>query len=376
MLKSLFGPTLDLQLGVYISFPFCRQKCTYCNFASGVFSDDLRTRYLAALEREIDGSSTPETVYLGGGTPSLLDPNELRRLLEPLSGDWKEATIEASPGDIHPDLAASWAKVGINRVSLGVQSFDPAVAARAARKHTPETVASEIAELRKAGITRISVDLIAGLAGQTDSTWRASLDWVERLGVEHASVYMLEVDDESRLGEEIRTGGKRYGAQTVPSDDQIADFYELAVERLAAMGLGRYEISNFARPGAESLHNLKYWTMQPYFGFGADAHSFDGQHRWGNARTAAEYVARADQGQSLRASAETIDEDQRLQDLVLTGLRTIEGVHLPPAAVPKLEPVLGALAARGWIERPHREHIRLTSAGLLFANDAIEELVW
>ncbi len=373
---SYAGVALDTGIGVYISFPFCRQKCTYCNFASGVFSDDLKARYLNALAAEIDLSTPPETAYLGGGTPSLLDAAELSRLLEALPGGWREATIEASPGDISPDRAAAWAKLGIDRVSLGVQSFDPAVAARAARKHTPETVAEEVARLRAVGIKRISVDLIAGLAGQTEATWRTSLEWVKRLDVEHVSVYMLEVDDESRLGEELRAGGKRYGARDVPSDDQITDFYELAVERLAAAGLERYEISNFARPGAESLHNLKYWTMQPYIGFGADAHSFDGQHRWGNVRTAAEYVSGAEQGHSLRASAETIDEDQRLQDLVLTGLRTIEGVHLPPPAVPKLEAALDTLTARGWLERPRREHIRLTPAGLLFANDAIEELVF
>ena len=367
---------MDSGLGVYISFPFCRQKCTYCNFASGVFSDDLKARYLDALGREIDGPPSADSLYLGGGTPSLLEAHELRRLLAPLRSAWREATIEVSPGDISAEKATSWANLGVDRVSLGVQSFDSAVAARTGRRHTPATVSDEVSRLRDVGIERINVDLIAGLAGQTEATWRASLEWVERLAIEHASVYMLEVDDESRLGEEIRAGGKRYGAQDVPSDDRIADFYELAVERLAAIGLERYEISNFARPGAESIHNLKYWTMDPYVGFGADAHSFDADHRWSNVRTAAEYVECAEQHRSLRASAETIDEDQRLQDIVLTGLRTIEGVRLPPAALPKLEPSLDKLTARGWIERPRPEHIRLTPAGLLFANDAIEELVF
>ena len=366
---------MSAEPGVYISFPFCRQKCTYCNFASGVFSDDLRGRYLTALESEI-GDIRADTVYLGGGTPSLLASAELARLLGGISGDWREATIEAAPGDVSPETARGWAQLGIDRVSLGVQSFDPRVAARAARKHTPETVAREVELLRGVGISRINVDLIAGLAGQTETTWRASLDWVERLDVEHVSVYMLEVDDESRLGEELRAGGKRYGAGSVPTEDQIADFYELAVERFASMGIERYEISNFARPGAESLHNLKYWTMQSYVGFGADAHSFDRERRWSNVRTAAEYVGRSDQGKSLRASSEAIDEEQRLQDLVLTGLRTADGVRLPLSAVPKLEPSLASLAARGWIERPKPEHVRLTPTGLMFANTAIEELVF
>ncbi|MGD1097776.1 MAG: radical SAM family heme chaperone HemW, partial [Bryobacteraceae bacterium] len=265
--------------GVYISYPFCAQKCTYCNFASGVFPRELEACYLERLRTEIrDAAWTwkPETVYLGGGTPSQIEPSALAALLGEIPGrPWAEATIEAAPGTIAPDKAAAWKAAGIDRVSLGVQSFNARELARTGRKHTAEIVKAEVALLREAGIDSINIDLIAGLPHQTRQSWIESLEWLERLGGPHASVYMLEVDQDSRLGSEILARGARYGASDVPSDDQIAEFYELAVERLSLAGLRRYEISNFARPGYESRHNLKYWRREPYLGFGADAHSFD-----------------------------------------------------------------------------------------------------
>ena len=364
--------------GVYISFPFCRQKCTYCNFASGVFPDELRRRYTPALAAEIAAAGlglAADTLYLGGGTPSLMDEREWATLASALGRrSWDEATLETSPGDVSPERARLWAAHGIDRVSLGVQSFDPRVAAAAGRKHTPEQVRDEIVILADAGIRRVNVDLIAGLAHQTERDWRESLDWVERLEVEHASVYMLETDDDSRLGGEIRSGGSRYGAAAVPDDDAIADFYLLAVERLAAMGLVRYEISSFARPGAESRHNLKYWTWRPYAGFGADAHSFDGLWRRSNVRTAAEYVVRVERGEPPVSEAEELDEDRRRADFLLTGLRRREGVRLPPAEVDELAARGAELFARGWLERPAPDWLRLTPAGVLFSNEVFGEL--
>ena len=190
--------------------------------------------------------------------------------------------MEAAPGGLNSEKIAAWRDAGINRVSLGVQSFVQKELARTGRRHTAEIVEQEIALLRAAGIESINVDLIAGLPGQTEASWKQSLDWIERLGVPHVSVYMLEVDEDSRLGRELLVLGSRYGAGDVPGEDAIADFYETAVERLAGLGLERYEISNFARPGFESRHNLKYWRREPYLGFGADAHSFDGALRWQN----------------------------------------------------------------------------------------------
>lgn len=362
-------------LGVYLSFPFCRQKCTYCNFSSGVFAAELREKYAPALAREIAAADLrdADTLYLGGGTPSLMSAEEWAVVGEALERrDWAEATLETSPGDVTAEKPGLWARAGIDRVSLGVQSFDPRVAAAAGRKHTPELVREEIGRLRKAGVRRVSVDLIAGLAHQTEANWRDSLDWVERLELEHVSVYMLEVDDESRLGEELRQGGKRYGARAVPGEDQITSFYLEAVERLGKMGIERYEISNFARPGAESLHNLKYWTWQPYLGFGADAHSFDGARRWANVRSPAEYVA----AESPRIDEEDLDEARRLQDYLLTGLRRMAGVQLAPEQMAALAEPAAGLIERGWLERPAPDRLRLTPEGVLFSNEVFTELLF
>src|SRR5258706_330866 len=283
--------------GVYLSYPFCAQKCTYCNFASGVFPRELEAKYLDTLLAELRAVKwrwMPETVYLGGGTPSQMDTAALAGLLNEIPGRvWREATMEAAPGGITADRAATWVRSGINRVSLGVQSFVARELARTGRKHTADVVNREVAILRDAGISNINIDLISGLPGQTRASWEESLAWVERIGAPHVSVYMLEVDEDSRLGRELLFHGVRYGAGDVPGDDQIADFYEAAVKRLARIGIQRYEISNFARPGVESRHNLKYWLREPYLGFGADAHSFDGEGGWWNVEVAAEDVAQA-----------------------------------------------------------------------------------
>jgi len=351
--------------GVYISYPFCAQKCTYCNFASGVFPRELETRYLDVLLAELRGTEwrwTPETVYLGGGTPSQLAAGALGSILAAIPGrDWAEATVEAAPGGLTSDKIASWREVGINRVSLGVQSFVQTELARTGRRHTAEVVEREIGLLRAAGIDSISVDLIAGLPGQTEASWTQSLDWVERLGVPHVSVYMLEVDEDSRLGRELLVLGSRYGAGDVPGEDAIADFYETAVERLARVGIERYEISNFARAGFESQHNLKYWKREPYLGFGADAHSFDGTMRWQNPESAADYVAAP--GAIERVAAEPLSESFFL------GLRLREGISSGGFA-----DVVERFVQDGLLERAG-ERVRLTSRGVLLSNEVFAEFI-
>ena len=184
-----------------------------------------------------------------------------------------------------------------------MQSFVQRELARTGRKHTAEIVEREIGLLRSAGLANINIDLIAGLPGQTRASWSESLAWIERLQPPHVSVYMLEIDEDSRLGSEVLLNGKRYGAPDVPSDELTAEFYETAVEHLGRMGIQRYEISNFARPGFESLHNLKYWQLEPYAGFGADAHSFDGAVRGQNIESPSDYVERIESGQSARSDA-------------------------------------------------------------------------
>lgn len=363
--------------GIYVSIPFCAQKCTYCNFRSDVYSRALRADYLRCLTDEIRGAALPraETLYLGGGSPSLLEPDEYETLARALpSHAWREATIEVAPGEATPQRIAAWSRAGINRVSFGVQSFVPEVARAAGRKHDGETVRAEVERLDAAGISNISVDLIAGLARQTWASWQQSLAWLEQLGPNHVSIYMLESDDDSRLGRELRSGGTRYGASEVPAEDLILDLYLHALERLQDLGYERYEVSNFARPGAESAHNLKYWRMEPYFGFGSDAHSFDGERRWSNAASAPEYVDRLNRGDPARVSTERLDSERLLEDRILTGMRTREGVRCSASEWERLRANAAALTERGWLVAERRQ-LRLTDSGLLFADQAIAELL-
>ncbi len=354
--------------GVYLSYPFCAQKCTYCNFASGVFPRELEPQYVAAIRAELLGTEwpwMPETIYLGGGTPSQMDAGVLTTLLAEIPGrEWAEATMEAAPGSISCEKVEAWRNAGINRISLGVQSFIAKELSRTGRKHTAETVVGDVTILREAGIANINLDLIAGLPFQTRESWNESLDWIERIGAPHVSVYMLEVDDDSNLGRELLVLGSRYGAGAVPCDDDIADFYETAVDRLTRIGINRYEISNFARPGFESRHNLKYWRREPYLGFGADAHSFDGESRWQNPESASEYVAR---GHGLRA---TLPADPVAERFFL-GLRLTEGIEGP------WEPFSEAIRQfinDGLLEQSGTR-VRLTPRGVMLSNEVFQEFV-
>jgi oxygen-independent coproporphyrinogen-3 oxidase len=357
--------------GVYISYPFCAQKCTFCNFASGVYPRELERRYLDTLGRELAACEfpwRPETVYLGGGTPSGMDPADLGALLALVPGrPWTEATIEAAPGGITTEKARAWNAAGINRASLGVQSFVPREIARTGRKHTAEIVAAEVAILRGCGIANINIDLIAGLSGQTAASWRESLDWVERLAPDHVSVYMLEVDDDSRLGRELRLGGVRYGASDAPSDELTADLYEIAAERLAQIGIPRYEISNFSRRGRESRHNLKYWLLEPYIGFGADAHSFDAGRRWANPESPEEYVTGPRPQDAGHASSP-------LEERFFVGLRLMDGIRPEPAEWQHFREPIQRFLDAGLLET-HGPNLRLTSRGILLSNEVFQEFL-
>jgi oxygen-independent coproporphyrinogen-3 oxidase len=360
--------------GIYISWPFCAQKCTYCNFASGVLLRELEIRYLTALLAEISSHNwqwTPDTVYLGGGTPSGMDTDHLHRLLNASPGRWREATIEAAPGTLTAERVDTWLQAGIDRVSLGVQSFIRRELARTGRKHTAEIVAQDVELLRAHGIRNINIDLIAGLPGQTESSWDESLAAAIQLDPPHVSVYMLEVDDDSRLGAEILLGGKRYGAGDVPSDDCIADFYETAVDQLDARGIQRYEISNFARPGAESIHNLKYWKREPYVGFGADAHSFDGTSRRQNVASAQDYVARSERGESVRSEESSPDPGE---EKFFVGLRLSEGVHADAADWQRFGPAFDYFLSTGVLERANG-NLRLTPRGVMVSNEVFQEFL-
>jgi oxygen-independent coproporphyrinogen-3 oxidase len=277
-------------LGIYLSVPFCRSKCTYCNFASGVYPASEHTRYVERVIEDLHGAEDwtkeigvelprgVDTVYLGGGTPSLLEPELLARLFAAMRAEFAfepgaEITVECAPGQIGDGALEALVAAGVNRVSLGVQSFVDSEARGSGRMHSRAVVEDDLRRLRGAGIANLNVDLIAGLAGQTLASWEESLEAVVDAGTPHASVYMLEVDEDSRLGREMLAGGARYHAELVPGDDAIARMYERAQERLDAAGVQQYEISNFGRAGLESRHNLRYWERRPYLGLGLDASS-------------------------------------------------------------------------------------------------------
>lgn len=357
--------------GVYISWPFCAQKCTYCNFASGVFPKELEQSYTVRLIEELRTAEwpwTPETVYIGGGTPSQIDAATLAAILAAVPGrPWSEATMEAAPGSFDAARIAAWRDAGINRVSLGVQSFIDAELRRTGRKHTAAIVNDDVANLRAAGIDDFNIDLIAGLAGQTPESWERSLDAALALDPPHVSVYMLEVDEDSRLGLEILNNGPRYGARDIPNDEAIAAMYERAAERLANAGIPRYEISNFARPGRESRHNLKYWQLAPYLGFGADAHSFSAGRRWQNIELAKDYVdAASPRAESTAANAK--------EERFFVGLRLADGVAPTPEEWAAHRETIDRFLSAGLLER-HNDRLRLTPRGILLSNEVFQEFL-
>jgi oxygen-independent coproporphyrinogen-3 oxidase len=384
--------------GIYISVPFCRSKCTYCNFASGVFSAGQMGRYVERVAADMEwlrvhannlGAEIPETVdsiYLGGGTPSLLPPDELKKLFFTVRQGFKilpkaEITVECAPGTLTDQIIHTLVTRGVNRVSLGVQSFVDKEAASVARLHTREKTLSDIERLRKAGISNINVDLIAGLPHQTRESWEYSLEQAIATEVPHVSIYMLEVDEDSRLGRELIAGGTKYHAHFVPDDDLTADFYETACERLNAAGIQQYEISNFAREGFESRHNLKYWTRQPYLGFGVDAHSML-QSRNGEAESVR--LATTDDydrffaGADFKASA--VSREQALEESFFLGLRLNRGVDLGGLweefgdAMQKHDAAIAELEAEGLLRRSG-ESLQLTPRGRLLSNEVFQRFI-
>lgn len=412
-----------MPLGIYVSVPFCKSKCSYCNFASGVGARALYGRYVekvcadiaaadatgqamsGAIERRVD------TIYLGGGTPTILAPDDLSRLFRALRETFDvdahaEVTAECAPGTLTPQMLNTLLACGVNRISLGVQSFVDQEAAAVGRLHTRAKVLDDIARLRTAGITNINVDLIAGLPHQTDASWKYSVDETIATGAPHVSVYMLEVDEDSRLGRELIAGGAKYHAHFVPNDDLTADLYQAAGEQLEQAGIAQYEISNFARRadlcGGESLtrpgrleesavdswqsrHNLKYWQRRPYLGFGVDAHSMLRTGLAGSLLDAVRFSAADDLNAFLAGAPLTRTEVTRtgaLEETFFLGLRLLRGVDLEDvaqrfgrAAVDALAPMLDELEGTGLIER-EAATIRLTQRGRLLSNEVFQRFLF
>ncbi len=386
------------RLGIYIQVPFCQTKCTYCNFHTGVVSSARFAPYVDAVCREIAthralyaaaGVTVPETftdamvdtVYIGGGTPSLLDPALLNRLLNAvrthLLTDLKEVTLEADPETITADKASAWAHAGINRISFGVQSFSDRELAASGRMHRTADVYRSSAILRDAGITNISFDLIAGLAHQTRDTWQSSLDELAKLAPEHVSIYLLEIDEGSHLGGEVLRGGSKYSARELPSEDEMAEFYETACIFLHEAGYRHYEISNWAKPGFESQHNLKYWRREPYLGFGAGAHSFSGTERWANAHDAAAYVNALQAGRLPVEQYELLTRNGALEEELFVGLRQLDGIDLRIIESQygvAVDARFERLGAAGLIER-QGSIVRLAPNKLSVSNEVFVELM-
>jgi oxygen-independent coproporphyrinogen III oxidase len=391
------GIMATVPLGVYISVPFCRTKCSYCNFASDVFSRAVFERYVDRVcsdiaNAELDAADMGgkferkvDSIYLGGGTPTVLQPAQLQRLFHAVRAQFSvtpdaEVTVECAPGTLSPPLLEALLRCGVNRVSLGVQSFIDQEAAAVGRLHKHSTVLDDIAHLRVAGIFNINIDLIAGLPHQSAQSWQQSLQQLIATEVPHASVYMLEVDDDSRLGRELIAGGTRYHAHFVPDDDATADFYLAACEVLSAAGISQYEISNFSRPGFESRHNLKYWTRQPYLGFGVDAHSMllsahSNAVRLATADALEKYVS----GSPLQRTL--VSTDAALEETFFLGLRLNRGVNLAriaeefgqPALVP-LQPIITDLEKQKLLDRSEN-FIRLTKRGRLLSNEVFQHFL-
>jgi oxygen-independent coproporphyrinogen-3 oxidase len=387
--------------GIYISIPFCRQKCTYCNFASGVHGASTLARYMECLAGEINrhnelwtaagipvtgASSSVDSIYLGGGTPGMLDGPQLAQVLDAVRELFDvqsdcELTIEASPENVTATAASTWARCGVNRVSLGVQSMVTEELRAVARLHDAGVVANAFTALRAAGIENISVDLIAGLPRQTAASWERSVRSLLDLEPQHFSVYMLEVDDDSRLGSELLRDGERYHASEVPSDEDVAAFYCTSMDLLRGSGFEHYEISNFALPWKRSRHNLKYWTHAPYFGFGTDAHSFDGERRWANADSVGGYIERIESNRQAITELHPISEREKLEERLFLGLRCRDGVSLSRLDAEFIEhsehtePITGTYSRQiadfrkaGWLESCGGV-LRLTDTGVLFSNE-------
>src|SRR5580704_8899816 len=404
------------KLGIYVQVPFCQTKCTYCNFHTGVVATSRFAPYAEAVCREIRGhkafygaagvtlpgsltSGVADTVYFGGGTPSLLDPAHLQNMVDAIrdafsgrpasptrsghadggsyGAEISEVTLEADPETIEAGKAAAWVRAGINRVSFGLQSFVDKELIAAGRMHRRQDIYRAVPILRKAGISNISFDLIAGLPHQTKESWRQSLEELAVLGPEHVSIYLLEIDEGSRLGKELLQGGGRYSAGAVPSEDEMAEFYETAQAELRAAGYHHYEISNWAKPGFESKHNLKYWRRKAYLGFGAGAHSFSGTERWANAHDAAEYVKAMESGRMPIEQHEKVTRESALEEELFLGLRQLDGIDLA-----RIEREYGVrlggrfdpLASAGLVER-EGSMVRLAPEKLSVSNEVFVELM-
>lgn len=367
---------------LYVHIPFCVHKCAYCDFASyQIYNDHIMTDYARRLVEEISAwtpalpVSPTATVYFGGGTPSVLPLEDLAAIVTALKerGFWQhpaEATLEANPGTVDRERLRFYRQLGFDRLSLGIQSFQPGELAAMGRIHTAEQAEEAIALAREAGFRRISGDLIYGYPGQTVETVRDSLERLLDTGVDHVSVYGLTVEEGTLLAKQVREG-----KALLPSEDASGTMYDFLMEALPQAGYHRYEISNFARPGQESRHNQVYWHYDPYMAFGAAACRFDGKIRETNPRNLQAYL------QGAPPEREILTCEDRRAELVFMNLRTVKGLSLEEFTQRTAEDFFhiyeeGFTHCRkqGWITR-EGDRIRLTEQGMRYGNLAFEEFL-
>ncbi|HEY0386509.1 MAG TPA: radical SAM family heme chaperone HemW [Pyrinomonadaceae bacterium] len=374
--------------GIYIHIPFCRSRCSYCDFATGAYDGPLAERYVEAVVREIscfeavERPSEIETIYFGGGTPSLLSASQVERLLDAVHQRFRvaadaEVTMEMNPGTVTLQTLRELFRLGINRASFGAQTFDDRELRRLGRVHDAADVRRTINDLRDAGFSNISFDLIAGLPAQTLSAWSHNLDEALALGPAHLSLYLLEVHEGTPLAEQIRRG-----SQPAPDDDMAAEMYLLMLEKTAAAGYEHYEISNFCLPGFASRHNTKYWTGEAVFGFGCSAHSFDGDaRRWSNERDAARYTELLEAGRTAVVETLQLEEREARAEAVFLGLRMMRGLSLSQYRArfgkdlrTEYASDLARLSEAGLIAIDD-ERLRLTPSGALLSNEVFTAFV-
>jgi len=317
--------------GLYVHIPFCSSRCSYCDFATGLYQSELAERYVAALIEEIRTSrysgANVDTIYFGGGTPSLLAPSQLDRILVTLSQHFEidpaaEVTLEINPGSVTREKLEAFRSLGINRASFGAQTFDDRELAKLGRSHTAADALKTFTDLRNAGFENISFDLIAGLPGQTLTGWQRNIKQALDLNPEHLSFYLLEVHSGTPLAEHIRRG-----LQSVPDDDLAGVMYQWMLDEACEAGYEHYEISNLCRAGFHSRHNVKYWTTEPYYGFGCSAHSYDGRaRRWSNHRDVLKYVETIENGGSSVVEEQELSVTDLRAEALFLGMRMMRGV--------------------------------------------------
>ncbi len=374
-----------MSLGLYLHIPFCSSICNYCNFNRGLFEPGLKDRYLAALEREIreaGGAGAPaDTIFFGGGTPSLLAPGEIARLVAACRASFAvaadaEITLETNPETSTTERMDGFRAAGVTRVSFGVQSFREAELKRLGRVHSVERARAAVGEARAAGFANISLDLMMWLPQQSAADWRDSVEALIALGPEHASLYLLELYPNAPLKDEMARAG-----WSLAPDDDAAEMYLWSMARLEAAGYRQYEISNVARPGFASRHNLKYWSDEEWLGFGCGAHSTHGGARWKNVASTDDYIRRMMAGEPVAQERRALTANVRGEDALFTGLRLTDGLDLARfAAVYNIDvwrrygAALQPFVDAGLLCR-EPDRLRLTREGMLLANEVMAVFV-